>query len=88
MNLTLRRGKSEDTGICGAVCYEAFKTISQAHDFPHDIPSPDIAAAFRNRSLSLYTKLGFEVREPLACMQGAALGLQNDPAGAFLPSIT
>jgi GNAT superfamily N-acetyltransferase len=27
-------------------------------------------AAFNTRSMSLYTKLGFDVREPLACMQG------------------
>ena len=32
-----------------------------------------VQAAFHSRSLSLYTKLGFEVREPLACIQGAAL---------------
>jgi GNAT superfamily N-acetyltransferase len=29
-----------------------------------------VQAAFHNRSLSLYSGLGFEVREPLACMQG------------------
>jgi predicted N-acetyltransferase YhbS len=29
-----------------------------------------VQAAFHNRSLSLYTNLGFDVREPLACMQG------------------
>ena len=29
-----------------------------------------IQAAFHNRSLSLYTKLGFDVRDPLSCMQG------------------
>ncbi len=29
-----------------------------------------VQAAFHNRSLSLYTKLGFNVREPLSCMQG------------------
>ena len=29
-----------------------------------------VQAAFHNRSLSLYAKLGFDVREPLACMQG------------------
>lgn len=33
-----------------------------------------VQAAFHNRSLSLYTKLGFEVREPLACIQGTPLG--------------
>jgi predicted N-acetyltransferase YhbS len=30
-----------------------------------------VQAAFHNRSLSLYTSLGFDVREPLACMQGS-----------------
>jgi ribosomal protein S18 acetylase RimI-like enzyme len=29
-----------------------------------------VQAAFNMRSLSLYTKLGFEVREPLVCIQG------------------
>jgi GNAT superfamily N-acetyltransferase len=29
-----------------------------------------VQAAFHNRSLSLYESLGFDVREPLACMQG------------------
>jgi predicted N-acetyltransferase YhbS len=29
-----------------------------------------VQAAFHGRSLSLYTKLGFDVREPLACIQG------------------
>jgi GNAT superfamily N-acetyltransferase len=29
-----------------------------------------VQAAFHNRSLSLYTKLGFDIREPLSCIQG------------------
>jgi GNAT superfamily N-acetyltransferase len=29
-----------------------------------------VQAAFHNRSLSLYTSLGFDVREPLTCLQG------------------
>jgi GNAT superfamily N-acetyltransferase len=33
-----------------------------------------VQAAFHARSLSLYTKLGFQTREPLALMRGAALG--------------
>jgi hypothetical protein len=33
-----------------------------------------VQAAFHNRSLSLYTKLGFDSREPLSVMQGPALG--------------
>jgi len=33
-----------------------------------------VQAAFHNRSLSLYAKLGFDAREPLSVMQGPALG--------------
>jgi hypothetical protein len=32
-----------------------------------------VQAAFHNRSLSLYASLGFDVREPLSCMQGRSL---------------
>jgi predicted N-acetyltransferase YhbS len=32
-----------------------------------------VQAAYHSRSLSLYAKLGFVVREPLACMQGPSL---------------
>jgi GNAT superfamily N-acetyltransferase len=32
-----------------------------------------VQAAFHNRSLSLYTKLGYDIREPLACIQGPAI---------------
>ena len=32
-----------------------------------------VQAAYHNRSLSLYAKLGFVVREPLACMQGSPI---------------
>jgi GNAT superfamily N-acetyltransferase len=32
-----------------------------------------VQAAFHNRSLSLYTSLGFGIREPLSCLQGQTL---------------
>jgi predicted N-acetyltransferase YhbS len=35
-----------------------------------------VQAAFHNRSLSLYTKLGFDPREPLSCVQGPAFNAQ------------
>ena len=38
-----------------------------------------VQAAYHNRSLSLYAKLGFIVREPLACMQGTPI--QKTPPG-------
>ena len=34
-----------------------------------------VQAAYHNRSLALYTKLGFDVREPLSVIQGAALNI-------------
>lgn len=34
-----------------------------------------VQTAYHNRSLSLYSKLGFDVREPLSQMQGAALSI-------------
>lgn len=37
-----------------------------------------VQAAFHNRSLSLYTTLGFDVREPLATMQGPAIRKSYD----------
>jgi hypothetical protein len=33
-----------------------------------------VQAAYHNRSLSLYTKLGFDTREPLSTLQGPAIG--------------
>ena len=149
MTLTLRPGRPEDASACGTICYEAFRTISESHNFPPDLPSAEVAtgfmsmllskpdvysvvaegdgrvvgsnflwedaiagvgpvtidpraqnggvgrrlmedvmersrrkdfagvrllqAAFHSRSLSLYAKLGFVVREILACMQGPAM---------------
>lgn len=150
MQIQIRRTRPEDAAELGRICYEAFKTISEAHNFPPDIPSAEIAtgflsmlisdagfygvaaeldgrligsnfmdersliggigpitvdpasqnrsvgrrlmdamlqrarekhlsgvrlvqAAFHNRSLSLYAKLGFQVREPLSCMQGSPI---------------
>src|SRR4029453_16851230 len=35
-----------------------------------------LQAGYHTRSLSLYTKLGFVTREPLATMQGSPLGVQ------------
>ncbi len=148
----VRPGRVEDSTACGTIAYEAFKTIAEAHAFPPDFPSPEVAiglmemlfshdriysvvaeqdgrvvgsnflwemdaiaavgpitvdpdvqnhtlgrqlmdavleraraqrcagvrlvqAAYHNRSLSLYAKLGFDAREPLSAMQGSPLGL-------------
>ena len=155
MDIRIRKGTPEDAEICGRICYDAFKTISEAHGFPSDFTGPDapigmlrwmldhpkfygvvaeidgrivgsnfldernpiagvgpitvdsavqnraigrrlmdavheraasknfaglrlLQAGFHTRSLSLYAKLGYDVREHLACMQGNALNLSID----------
>jgi len=152
MDIKLRPGTPADADICGRICYDAFKTISEAHGFAPDFPAPEVAidvlrrmlanpkfysvvaeidgrivgsnfldernriagvgpvtvdpavqnraigrslmdavqerasernfpgvrliqAGFHTRSLSLYAKLGYDVREHLVCMQGSGLGI-------------
>ena len=147
MNIKLRPATAEDARQIGEICYKAFRTIAEEHNFPADFPSPDLAStvlseliahpyiygvvaeldgrivgsnfidersiiagigpitidpsvqnraigrelmqhvltrveerrfagvrlvqtAYHNRSLSLYTKLGFVAREPLSVVQG------------------
>jgi predicted N-acetyltransferase YhbS len=151
MSVVLRSGTAADAAACGSICYEAFKAICTAHNFPPDFPSPEVASGlmsmllahprfysvvaeregrivgsnfldersciaglgpitvdptgqnrgvggqlmkdaldraarqqaagvrllqsgFHNRSLCLYTKLGFRTREPISVLQGRALG--------------
>ena len=47
-----------------------------------------LQAAFHNRSLSLYTKLGFDVREPVSTMQGPPIQKSIDgfPVRAAVPA--
>jgi GNAT superfamily N-acetyltransferase len=145
--VTIRVATKDDTQAAGKICYDAFAAISNAHNFPPDVPALEmgiglmvalfsapgfycvvaevggrvvgsnclderavihglgpitvdpsvqnlgvgrklmhdvlerskqrnaagvrlVQAAFHNRSLSLYAGLGFDVREPLSCMQG------------------
>ena len=152
MNINLRPGRPDDAPTCGAICYEAFRAISDQHNFPHDFPNSEVAigflsellsrsdiysvvaevdgriagsnflwesavvagvgpitidpalqnvavgrrlmenvlqraqhrsflgvrlvqAAYHSRSLSLYTKLGFDTREPLSTIQGPQIGV-------------
>jgi predicted N-acetyltransferase YhbS len=154
--LVIRRATPADAEVCGRICFEAFATFAEKHNFPCDFPAPEIPihvlstmfshpsffcvvaeqdgkiigsncldertpiagvgpitidpgvqnrnvgrqlmqavttraterkfagvrlvqAAYHNRSLSLYAKLGFVVREPLACMQGTPI--QKTPMG-------
>lgn len=161
--IQLRRGVAADAQICGQIVYDAFRTISEKHNFPPDFPNPEVAigmitgllahprfysviaergdsivgsnfmdernpiagigpitvnpacqdsrvgrllmndvmaraenqnfagvrlvqAAYHSRSLSLYTKLGFDIREPLAVLQGPAL-MQYIPGYTVRPAL-
>jgi predicted N-acetyltransferase YhbS len=150
MSIELRKGTAADAASCGKICYEAFKSVCTAHNFPPDFPSVEagvgvtsmmlahpafysvvaeldgrlvgsnflderacisgvgpisvdptvqnrgiggrlmqdvidravskqavgvrlLQAGFHNRSLCLYTALGFRTREPVSILQGAPL---------------
>jgi GNAT superfamily N-acetyltransferase len=152
MEIKLRPGTAGDAAIGGRIAYEAFKEIAEAHNFPPDLPSVEVASGllswilehpgfysvvaevdgrivgsnfldergviagvgpitidpliqnkgigrrlmedvheraarkkfagvrllqstYHRRSLSLYAKLGYEVREPIACMQGSPVNV-------------
>jgi predicted N-acetyltransferase YhbS len=149
-SIVIRRANPADAEVCGRICFEAFRTLADRHNFPSDFPAAEfsinvlsmmflhpaffclvaeqngtivgsncldertpiagigpitidpgaqnrsigrqlmqavltraeqrkfagirlVQAAYHNRSLSLYAKLGFVVREPLASMQGPAI---------------
>jgi predicted N-acetyltransferase YhbS len=46
MSIELRAATPADAAACGTICYEAFKTINSAHNFP-----PDFASAEEGREL-------------------------------------
>ena len=43
MNAQIRRATREDIEVCGEICYRAFCTIAEQHNFPHEFPSPEAA---------------------------------------------
>jgi len=43
MSIVLRAGVPADAALCGPICFEAFKAIDDAHNFPWDFPSPAVA---------------------------------------------
>ncbi|WP_338673564.1 GNAT family N-acetyltransferase [Streptomyces sp. SCSIO 30461] len=43
MDITLRSANPEDIAACAHLCYDAFLSISEAHNFPSDYPTVDSA---------------------------------------------
>ncbi len=44
MSMRLRKGTAADAASCGAICYEAFRSVCTAHGFPPDFPSTEVAS--------------------------------------------
>ncbi len=51
MSVQLRKGTAADAVACGAICYEAFKSVCTAHNFPPDFPSAEVAAGLMSMML-------------------------------------
>ncbi len=43
MDIKLREGRPEDARACGAIAYEAFKSVAEEHNFPPDFPDSENA---------------------------------------------
>ena len=52
MSIVLRPGTAADAAACGTICYEAFKAIGEAHNFPPDFPSPEVATGLLSMLLT------------------------------------
>jgi predicted N-acetyltransferase YhbS len=52
MNVILRPGTPSDAASCGAICFEAFKTIASEHNFPWDFPSAEVATGLMKNLLA------------------------------------
>ena len=57
-------------------CRPRWTARRRGRALPESVSS--VQAAFHNRSFSLYTSLGFDIREPLSCLRGA-----DAPNGTF-----
>src|SRR4029434_4753315 len=52
MEVKLRSGTPADAEMCGTICYNAFRTISETHGFVPDFPSPEVAIDVLTRMLA------------------------------------
>lgn len=72
-------------GALGRQLMEAVLRRAREHNHPG---VRLVQAAYHNRSLALYARLGFEVREPLSTLQGPAIGeeIPGHPVRAATPA--
>jgi len=51
--IVVRTATPADAPIAGKICYDAFATISSAHNFPCDLPSPEAAVGLLSMMFSV-----------------------------------
>src|ERR671918_1407487 len=52
MGITLRPGTLEDAKQCGEICYRAFRTIAEEHNFPPDFLSAEVSTTMLSEFLA------------------------------------
>lgn len=52
VSVDLREIRPEDAEVCGAICYEAFKSVAEAHGFPPDFPDAPTAIKMLARMIA------------------------------------
>src|SRR5204863_5520952 len=52
MDIRIREGTPADAEICGRICYDAFKTVSEAHGFAPDFPAPEVPIGLLTRMIA------------------------------------
>jgi predicted N-acetyltransferase YhbS len=52
MDIMIREATPADAEICGRICYDAFKTISEAHGFAPDFPAPEVPTDLLTRMIA------------------------------------
>jgi hypothetical protein len=40
--IVIRRATPADAEVCGKICFSAFGTLAEKHNFPPDFPAPEI----------------------------------------------
>jgi hypothetical protein len=52
--LVIRRDSPADAEVCGRICFDAFATVANKHNFPPDFPAPEIPIHVLSRMSSAH----------------------------------
>lgn len=56
VQVNIRRATPADAGACGVICYDAFANINNEHNFPPDLPNPEVG---KHLLSTMFSHLGF-----------------------------